>query len=140
MKIKVTKKAFYKNALLEEGIVINFPDKEPMPSWGTLASGEESGTEKDKADDNINVPNSPQTPDDNQGDEQTPNNENEEKNETTPDDDQCKTVEQFQAELDKLIDIAVANEVWVDVAPETSIPEQISLFKEALNEKGIELH
>ena len=139
MKIKVTQKAWYKKSLLQEGAVIEYKGDE-VPCWGTLASGEESGTKKGKADDNINVPTPPQTPDDNQDDEQTPNDENEEKDETTPDDDRCKTVEQFQAELDKLIDIAVANEVWVDVAPETSIPEQISLFKEALKEKNIEVH
>lgn len=138
MKIKVTQKAWYKKSLLQEGAVIEYKG-DSVPCWGTLASGEESGTKKGKAGDNINVP-SPQTPDDNQGGEQTPNDGNEEKDETTPDDNECKTVEQFKAELDKIIDIAVANEVWVDVAPETSIPEQISLFKEALKEKNIEIH
>ena len=141
MKIKVTQKAWYKKSLLQEGTVIEYKGDE-VPCWGTLASGEESGTKKGKADDNINVPTPPQTPDDNQDDEQTPDNDEQPDENVYPNNDQCQpdTEEQLQAELDKLIDIAVANEVWVDVAPETSVPEQISLFKEALKDKGIELH
>lgn len=129
MKIKVTEKAWYKKALVEEGSVIDF-DGDTVPVWGTLVDGEQISecevkpiTNKAQADceqranrlaegqgcaDPFNASNQGQLSD-------------------------IQSEEQAVKDLEALKDLAVENNVWVEIDEEKmTIPEQIAKFKAAL--------
>ena len=142
MKIKATQKAWFRNSLIQEGDILNFKG-DVLPCWATLASGEESAPKNENVPQepiiNENEGNENNNPENDNPEDDTDNANQEETDEVTEETSEL-TEEQLQAELDRIIDIAVANEVWVDVPTDTPIAEQINLFKEALTNKGIELH
>lgn len=137
MKIKVTEKAWYKKALVEEGSVIDF-DGDTVPVWGTLADGEQI------SECEVN----PITQSEGQKDESQQNEEkqdNSEKNKENQDEDvqngnaqeinnqESQSNEQAVKELEALKDLAVENNVWLEIDEEKmTIPEQIAKFKAAL--------
>lgn len=137
MKIKVTEKAWYKKALVEEGSVIDF-DGDTVPVWGTLADGEQI------SECEVN----PITQSEGQKDESQQNEEkqdNSEKNKENQDEDvqngnaqeinnqESQSNEQAVKELEALKDLAVENDVWVEIDEEKmTISEQIAKFKAAL--------
>lgn len=137
MKIKVTEKAWYKKALVEEGSIIDFDD-DTVPVWGTLADGEQI------SECEVN----PITQAEGQKDETQQNEEkqdNSEKNKENQDEDvqngnaqeinnqEYQSEEQAVKELETLKDLAVENDIWVEIDEEKmTIPEQIAKFKTAL--------
>ncbi len=137
MKIKVIEKAWYKKALVEEGSVIEF-DGDTVPVWGTLADGEQI------SECEVN----PITQSERQKDETQQNEEkqdNSEKNKENQDEDvqngnaqeinnqESQSNEQGVKELEALKDLAVENNVWLEIDEEKmTIPEQIAKFKAAL--------
>lgn len=137
MKIKVIEKAWYKKALVEEGSVIDF-DGDTVPVWGTLADGEQI------SECEVN----PITQSEGQKDETQQNEgnqDNSEKNKENQDEDvqngsaqeinnqEYQSNEQAVKELEALKDLAVENDVWVEIDEEKmTISEQIAKFKAAL--------
>lgn len=137
MKIKVIEKAWYKKALVEEGSVIEF-DGDTVPVWGTLADGEQI------SECEVN----PITQSERQKDETQQNEgkqDNSEKNKENQDEDvqngnaqeinnqESQSNEQGVKELEALKDLAVENNVWLEIDEEKmTIPEQIAKFKAAL--------
>lgn len=137
MKIKVIEKAWYKKALVEEGSVIDF-DGDTVPVWGTLADGEQI------SECEVN----PITQSEGQKDETQQNEgnqDNSEKNKENQDEDvqngsaqeinnqEYQSNEQAVEELEALKDLAVENDVWVEIDEEKmTISEQIAKFKAAL--------
>lgn len=137
MKIKVIEKAWYKKALVEEGIVIDF-DGDTVPVWGTLADGEQI------SECEVN----PITQAEGQKDETQQNEEKQDnsgKNKENQDEDvqngnaqeinnqEYQSNEQAVEELEALKDLAVENNVWLEIDEEKmTIPEQIAKFKAAL--------
>lgn len=172
MKIKVTEKAWYKKALVEEGSVIDF-DGDTVPVWGTLVDGEQISecevkpiTNKAQADceqranrlaegqgcaDPFNASNQGQLSDIQSGEQKDETQQNEkkqdnsEKNKENQNEDvqngtaqevnnqEYQSEEHAVKELEALKDLAVENDVWVEIDEEKmTIPEQIAKFKAAL--------
>lgn len=147
MKIKVIEKAWYKKALVEEGIVIDF-DGDTVPVWGTLADGEQISECKvkpitNKAQEQLSDIQSGEQKDETQQDEEKQ--DNSEKNKENQDEDvqngnaqeinnqESQSNEQAVKELEALKDLAVENNVWLEIDEEKmTIPEQIAKFKAAL--------
>lgn len=116
MKIIVTEKAWYKKSLVEEGSVIDF-DGDTVPVWGTLADGKnfsEIQSEKQK-------------------EETQQNNVTQDETAQKINNPGCQPEEQAVKELEALKDLAVENNVWVEIDEEKmTIPKQIEKFKAAL--------
>lgn len=139
MKIKVTEKAWYKKTLVEEGSVIDF-DGDTVPVWGTLADGEQvsecevnpitniqSGEQKDETQQNEEKQDNSEKNKENQNEDV----QNRTAHEINNQDYQSE--EQAVEELEALKDLAVENDVWVEIDEEKmTIPEQIVKFKAAL--------
>lgn len=162
MKIKVTEKAWYKKALVEEGSVIDF-DGDTVPVWGTLTDGEQISecevkpiTNKAQADceqranrlaegqgcaDPFNASNQGQLSNIQSGEQKDETQQNE-KNQNKDvqngtaheiNNQEYQSEEQAVKELEALKDLAVENNVWVEIDEEKmTIPEQIAKFKAAL--------
>lgn len=140
MKIKVIEKAWYKKTLLEEGSVIDFYG-DTVPVWGTLADGEQvsecelnliaqSEKQKDETKQNEGNHDNSGTNLENQN-EDAQNGIVQELNDQDYQSDEQKN--EAIKELETLKDLAVENDVWVDIDEEKmTIPEQIAKFKEAL--------
>lgn len=173
MKIKVIKKAFYKNSLLEEGTVLNIKEK-VVPSWATLAAGAEVAEDKNLEDDvekteqedlvpvnnegnvpEVTTPENPtQTEEENKPNEVNTatvnmNTENgpvpvqitvkDTANEISVKDATNETEEEVLKKLESLRDLAVENEVWLEVNGKLTAQEEIQLLTEELKKKNIEV-
>lgn len=137
MKIKVIEKAWYKKALIEEGSVIDF-DGDTVPVWGTLADGEQfsecevsqiaqSEEQKDETQQNEEKQDNSEKNKENQN-EDVQNGTAQEINNS-----EYQSEEQAVKELETLKDLAVENDIWVEIDEEKmTIPEQIAKFKTAL--------
>lgn len=127
MKIKVEQKAFYKKSLVQEGQIIDY-EGDTIPSWATLADGEEIKS--------VNKTPQPLTePDEVQN--EAPGNPTELEKKTEGEGE--GTEEDIKAELETIKDLAVENDIWLDIPENIPEAEQIKLFKDAFQEKGINL-
>lgn len=139
MKIKVTEKAWYKKTLVEEGSVIDF-DGDTVPVWGTLADGEQ--VSECEVNPITNIQSGEQKDETQQNEKKQDNSKKNKKNQNKDvqngtaheiNNQEYQSEEQAVKELEALKDLAVENDVWVEIDEEKmTIPEQIAKFKTAL--------
>lgn len=112
MKVIVTETAFYNKKLVEEGEIIEIKEKE-VPSWAKKIK-EEKKSEPTKQPE----PSPEQT---------EPTSEPDVDNDT------------LKAELETLKDIAIENDLTIEVDENVSLKEAINNFKNKLKQHGIEI-
>jgi len=113
MKVIVKETAFYNKKLVEEGEIIEIKEKE-VPSWAKKIKEEKMPTKQTE-------PTQPTV----EPTELTA--------EPTPDEDTLK------AELETLKDIAIDNDLMIDVQEDIPLKDAIENFKNKLKENGIEV-
>ena len=110
MKVIVKETAFYNKKLVEEGEIIEIKEKE-VPSWAKKIKEEKAPT---KPTEPTVEPTQPTV-------------------EPTADEDTLK------AELETLKDIAIDNDLMIEVQEDIPLKEAIAVFKSKLKENGIEV-
>lgn len=143
MKIKATQDAWYRKKKIREGQIVDYKEPE-VPCWGTLANGEElPECKKEEENRNANLK------DEEELDEQDEDEVKEEPNEPDELDEQDeeepeKQEEMPNIELDKklelLRDLAVENDVWVEIPDECTVEKEVKLLQGALESKQIKLN
>lgn len=119
MKFKVIKDAFYNKALVRAGSIIDADFKKSnIPSWATPLA-QEKKTDKPSEPLKTDEPTKPSEP-------------------TTPPVDDGKDREELKAELEVLKDIAIDNELFIEI-DESNVVEAIETLKTKLKENGIDL-
>ena len=113
MKVIVKETAFYNKKLVEEGEIIEIKEKE-VPSWAKKIKEEKAPT---KPTEPTAEPTQPTV----------------EPTEPTADEDTLK------AELETLKDIAIDNDLMIEVQEDIPLKEAIENFKNKLKENGIEV-
>lgn len=117
MKIKAIQDAWYQKKKVREGQIVNYKGNE-VPVWGTLANGEVFEEEKENKDEGKD----PAT---------NPNGTAHENPDNTPDENA-----DLNTKLEILRNLAVENDVWVDVKNMTA-KEEIARLKEELKKKNV---
>lgn len=143
MKIKATQDAWYRKKKIREGQIVDYKESE-VPCWGTLANGEVFVEEK--KDEPIN-PNSNATELNGEGSEeefedkeQVSEGDSENKEGDEEQDEPEESEAQLEKELELIRDLAVENDVWVEIPDNCTAKEETELIKKALVAKGIKLN
>lgn len=133
MKIKATQDAWYRKKKIREGQIVDYKESE-VPCWGTLANGEElpeCKKEEEELDeqDEDEVKEEPNEPD-----------EVDEQDEKEPEEQEETPNIELDKKLELLRDLAVENDVWVEIPDECTVEKEVKLLQGALESKQIKLN
>ena len=149
MKIKATQDAWYRKKKIREGQIVDYKEPE-VPCWGTLADGEVFVEEKKKAEENKKAGKDEDEEEIKEQEEQDGEDEDEDESEGEGDsenkegdeeqDEPNKSDAQLEKELELIRDLAVENDVWVEIPDNCTAKEETELIKKELVAKGIKLN
>ena len=153
MKIKATQDAWYKKKKIREGQIVDYNEPE-VPCWGTLADGdvfvEEKGVNEVSSLDFPTTPpvvkdDEPVEPDsdadESDGEDSDEDDEQDEDESEDDGDEENEPDEQgLEKDLELIRDLAVENDVWVEIPDNCTAKEEIELIKQGLSAKGIKLN
>ena len=139
MKIKATQDAWYKKKKIREGQIVDYNEPE-VPCWGTLADGDVFVEEK-----GVNEDDEPVEPDsdadESEGEGSDEDDEQDEDESEVDGDEENEPEEQgLEKDLELIRDLAVENDVWVEIPDNCTAKEEIELIKQGLSAKGIKLN
>mgnify|MGYP004607087431 FL=1 len=139
MKIKATQDAWYKKKKIREGQIVDYNEPE-VPCWGTLADGDVFVEEK-----GVNEDDEPVEPDsdadESEGEGSDEDDEQDEDESEDDGDEENEPEEQgLEKDLELIRDLAVENDVWVEIPDNCTAKEEIELIKQGLSAKGIKLN
>ena len=139
MKIKATQDAWYKKKKIREGQIVDYNEPE-VPCWGTLADGDVFVEEKW-----VNEDDEPVEPDsdadESEGEGSDEDDEQDEDESEDDGDEENEPEEQgLEKDLELIRDLAVENDVWVEIPDNCTAKEEIELIKQGLSAKGIKLN
>ena len=124
MKIKATMDAWYQKKKIREGQIVDYKGPD-VPCWGTLADGAVFEAE-DEDNENLN-------PDDD--DEQDDETEGEGEQEPDVDND-----DSLNETLEVLRDLAVENDIWVELPDNCTAQEEIELLRKEFIAKNVKIN
>lgn len=136
MKVKVIKKTFYKERLIEEGQIIDF-NEATLPTWAIPLNSLNSSDESEEQLTLLN-PIETEKEDEQTEDEEKNNTENEDEVNEEAHSNSTNEEEDLQNEnkLERYKDIGIENNVMLEIE-NMSVTEAIQLFEKVFKEKGI---